>query len=366
LVHFGFQGVRKLLAQDSLPPLTTLGIHKESGGKFRNFMKDMKLRQNQLPYHNGNTLICSDCHVMHASMQHNYQGGTDPSGGVPSFPWDFEPTPKLLKSPDPLDLCLACHNGQTGIPDVLGDDINGLEERSAGFFDEPEVLNPRGHDIGRNLPMEPGFGLCIRCHFGGMDNPKVTCIDCHNPHGNGNPRNLQWASDPEGTPPLGLFNPEGLSGLEKYERNNTAYGTLNTSELREVTNICLDCHHVFTGSYYNDPDGDGIHSLHPSYDSERQDPNNIAQGAQRGTTDPEHWEGGAGSGFIGTPRVPFVTSGATNYTEAIQIDATINGVFCLSCHKAHGSDTAFGIVWDLSDLSTRPGCDQCHAVKPLP
>lgn len=124
---------------------------------------------------------------------------------------------------------------------------------------------------------------------------------------------------------------------------------------------CIDCHHTFTGASSNDPDGDGIHSLHPAYDSERSDPNNIAQGQSKGTTDPAHWEGGTGPGFDTTQRVPFLTSGATDYTTASVVDASTNGVFCLSCHKAHGSQDAFGILWRHNGQIDRVGCDPCHA-----
>jgi hypothetical protein len=163
-----------------------------------------------------------------------------------------------------------------------------------------------------------------------------------------------------------FLNPEGLTALEKYERSNTSYGTLNSVVLREMTNMCVDCHHVFTGATYNDPDGNDIHSLHPSYESERGDPNHISDGALRGSTNPAHWEGGTGSGFTGTQRVPFVVDGASDFAAGLDVDAATNGILCVSCHKPHGSSSPFGLVWETSGAVERPGCDQCHLVEPVP
>lgn len=311
-------------------------------------------------YHSGATLRCSDCHVMHESKQHpiGEELSPDPFGG---YPQQFVGGPKLLKTPDPIDLCLTCHNGQTGIPDVMGADVNGLTERSAGFFDAVGTRNPRGHSLDRGQSIE-GSALCDRCHFGGtFATASVTCIDCHNPHGNGRARNLQWASYPGGEPPFGLLEAATATGLQRYEASNVAYGTDNTDNLREVTNMCVDCHHVFTGEYYTDPDGNGWHNRHPSYESERLSTNNIAQGAARGTTDPAHWATGAGVGFGATPRLRFVNDGAVNFTDAMVVDPAKNGVFCLSCHQAHGNSHSFALRWDPAAAIPGDGCDQCHA-----
>jgi hypothetical protein len=329
-------------------------LHPRSGIKF-----PVPARVSALgTYHNGATLRCADCHVMHQSKQHRLEDdpANDPFGG---FPQNFSGGANLLKSPDPVALCLACHDGQSGIPDVMGNDVNALTERSAGFFAAVGERNPRGHSLDYGL-VTGDFELCMRCHFGGdFTTASATCIDCHNPHGNGRVRNLQWASYPGGEPQFGLLEATS-SGLQKYEAANIAYGTDNTDALREVSNMCIDCHHVFSGDSYIDPDGNGWHNRHPSYESERGSTNSIAQGGARGTTDPAHWESGSGAGFGATARMRWMANGATNFADAMIVDAASNGVFCLSCHQAHGNDHSFALRWDPTTTPAGFGCEQCH------
>lgn len=331
-------------------------IHPSRGNRLS--MPKASADATPLPYHNGATLVCSMCHVMHASEQHaGSMPSPDPFG---PFPRTNTPNKNLMRASDPVTLCLTCHDGVVGIPDVVGADVNNLAERSAGKFELPTVANPRGHKLDYGLTLD-NSGLCYRCHFGGsFTTAAVSCVDCHNPHGNKRSRNLQWASWPGGEPDFGLFANPAASGLTKYEGAQVGYGTGNSDALREVTNMCNDCHHVYTGSYYNDNNNDGIHTLHPSYDSERGDPNHISQGDGKGTTDGAHWNDGTGAGFVGTVRVRFVKTDATDYANSLTVDAATNGVFCLSCHKAHGSDYAFGLRWDPASGPGGKGCEQCH------
>lgn len=313
-------------------------------------------------FHNGETLICSYCHVIHSSQQHS---GANPEGDAPwgAYPQTFTPSKQLLKASDPVLLCVSCHDNVVGIPDVVGTDINGLSDRPSGFFSLPNAANARGHKLETGLPSVANgdWDLCMRCHFGGdFTTAAVSCIDCHNPHGNAKARNLQWASYPGGEPDFGIYG-NGATGIAKYDASNVAYGDPGNGIVYEATNMCTDCHHVFSGASYTDPDGNGIHSKHPTYDSERGQTNNIAQGASKGTTDPAHWDDGTGAGFRITPRVRFVNRGASDFASASTIDASVNGVFCLSCHKAHGSDRAFGLTWDPVSGVGGEGCDQCHA-----
>lgn len=336
-------------------------IHPSGGVNLPRAAAEIQSPMATSTFHNGETLQCAYCHVMHASAQHPHDGApaSDPFGG---FPQSYTPSPNLLKATDPVALCLTCHDNMAGVPDVVGADVNGLAERSAGHFAAVGEDNPRGHKLGYGLATGD-WELCMRCHFGGtFATAAVTCLDCHNPHGNDRPRNLQWASYPGGEPQFGLFVNPGAAGVAKYEASNVAYGTLNSSTLREVSNMCIDCHHVFSGSSYTNPDGSGIHSLHPTYDSERDAPNHIGQGEAAGTTDPGHWTDGTGAGYQLTNRLRFVQDGGMEYSTCAQIDPATNGVFCLSCHKAHGGNRAYGLTWSPSVVSgvNGEGCDQCH------
>ncbi|MBM3472879.1 MAG: hypothetical protein FJX75_06395 [Armatimonadetes bacterium] len=299
-------------------------------------------------YHSGTMLHCENCHVMHASDSgQGYNGPAKNPGGYPH----------LLRASNPTELCLSCHDGHADVPDVVGADTNGLAERAGGMFASPGAANPNGHKLGPG-----GTDLCLRCHTARGTRPgeaEVTCTDCHDAHGNGRARNLQWASDPPSTPPLGLFVNPTATDLARYERSNVAYGTDGTDNLREVTNICIDCHHVFSGSWYTDPDGDGIPNKHPVTETERGATIRVSDGDSRHTTDSGHWVDGSGAGF-GVPRARFLVDPATTYSEATAVAAD-NTVFCLTCHKAHGSENPDGLAWPQQNGSVGPnGCDQCH------
>ena len=39
---------------------------------------------------------------------------------------------------------------------------------------------------------------------------------------------------------------------------------------------------------------------------------------------------------------------------------------CITCHKAHGSDQSFGLIWKLPPTGeTRHACEQCHNKAPV-
>ncbi len=314
-------------------------------------------------YHVGATLLCSDCHSIHFSQQHGFDGGTVATTGAPDGNWlgSVGPNNYLLKAPSSTELCLACHDGKTFAPDVITNDANGLVLRAAGFFEDVEVPNFRGHNL--SVDPDPGGGggfspLCLRCHFGGdLATAKVQCIDCHAPHGNLSHRNLQWASDPGGEPPLVAYQRPGDLGLARYEADNVAYAApAGGGAFREVTNMCIDCHHTFFSTYYTH--GTSPFIRHPGTNTEWN--GNFPIDRPGAHTDPVFWLNGESS-FL-TPRLKFIVSGATDFAGAATVAAN-NQVFCLTCHQAHGSQNPFALRWDYSTSGSSTGADgcfQCH------
>jgi hypothetical protein len=311
-----------------------------------------------LPYHNRAALVCSDCHTMHSSQQHSYSGGASvspPSGPPETYPWTTAPTAKLLRRVSSAQICLACHDGQPGVPDVVGGDANGLgDDRAAGLFADLNASNYKGH----NLSPSPG-DLCTRCHFGGnFTTAGVTCTDCHNPHGNGGYRNLQWASSPNNPSQPKIIAFANATGINKYRQDNIGYTAPNGDNTwREVTNICADCHHVFVSPSYTE--STSPFKKHPGTNSDAGA--YVPINRSGASSDPTNWVNG-GNGFS-VPRVPFLVQNATNYAQATAIAPT-NEVFCLTCHKAHGSAYSFGLRWPYDGTGapgTAPaGCQQCH------
>ncbi len=299
-----------------------------------------------LPFHEKEQ-SCEKCHLMH----YNKDDG-DPQT-------DVGPFAHLLTKERSTELCLQCHNGKAETPDVIGDDINNLAERAAGFFSAMNTENINGHNLQADK-IGPS-ALCSTCHSGGNSiTAKVGCTDCHDPHGNESYRNLRLASEPDNGTVIKAFVNPSVTGLQVYEQRNIAYvaPVTKASNWREVTNICFGCHHVASNEGYT-RNSDGTPIRHPVTDSER----GIWEAINKykpPQTDPAHWKNGVGIGFT-VDRVPFIVSDATNYSDAktiaTQSSSVTNEVFCLTCHKAHGSNYSFSLRW-LPDSSL--GCQQCH------
>ena len=336
-------------------------------------------------YH-GSELLCSDCHTIHYSQHHDYSG--NPTGGdnLPANADTGGPFENLLIKANTTELCLVCHDSQPGTPDVLGADANGLNERSAGFFGDVGDLNPTGHNLRQDsLPFYPDVmgdpSVCSDCHpnyFGygsGPANATLGCLNCHDPHGRDRDdvdyryRNLRWAEYPGLEPVIKAHvNPSPGAPINVYERANIGYAAPAVQnpvpKWREVTNICMGCHHGFIGNYNTRLEDNGVLDdcgRHPITYSESGvwEPINGRADVTEVNTDPANWvlvSGGAGF-TAETPRLPFLVKGATDYEGATTVAAD-NEVFCLTCHKAHGSGNSFGLTWDYA--SNMDGCQQCH------
>lgn len=277
-------------------------------------------------YHEPGAPRCAECH--RGDPARGAEGGVVDGGA--------------LLAPGLTEVCLRCHEGTRGVPDVVGEDVNRLADRAGGWFTPPGENSPHGHDLAAGVAPRPSPLPAASRHG-------VTCVDCHHPHGNGRPRNLLWADGAPGSPTLGLFLAPWATGLAKYEAANVAYDAEPRAGILEASSICLSCHQGF---------GEG-RGQHPAYSSMRGELVVMDRGPSSRSTDPAHWQGGEGKGFE-VPRVRVVTLGARSYEEAQLVDARANAPFCLTCHKAHGSDQPFGIPWPAQGGVGPAGCSQCH------
>jgi len=128
------------------------------------------------------------------------------------------------------------------------------------------------------------------------------------------------------------------------------------SSWREITNMCIDCHHTFFSPIYTEPASPYVR--HPGTNSEANVHSPIDRAGAN--TDPAFWLSGGGSFLV--PRAKFIVAGATDFASASTV-ATNNEVFCLSCHQAHGSLNPFALRWGYQEGGTATGpdlCYQCH------
>jgi hypothetical protein len=357
-------------------------------------------------FHTGDTLICYNCHTMHFSETQGFSS-TDPYGTGTSiqFPLTTGPNPYLLTQPQ-NNLCLSCHDGQTNAPDVLGMNVNASPDqgRQAGAANTVALGAPyetwKGHTL-YSTDIPPGYNpslIGLSDWYNGTTYG-LKCIHCHEFHGSPLPyRNLGpstlgptaasvqptyvvsttndttkdvWinilpTSYAAGSGNAATFNPYYASANIFFNRNDSTVGSLKTSN--KLGSFCATCHANFHGGGGNANIGGsaGASNLegfmrHPTAQTTIGAAGAASYGGHSALS---RYTGG-------TTKVKVNTTNYTTYADA--------SPFCLSCHKGHGNQNPFGLIFlnrnagsvdeqggyasgQTADVPTgyRNLCGQCH------
>lgn len=329
------------------------------------------------PSHN---LGCSTCHIMHASKATTHSSGTKIYPTTATMPNPSGISTSLITSVTINNVCCGCHSDGTsssGTPKVMSTGGTaaaptssvaggqyGAEGPSAGFFQTDAfdrsttptgvgVPNPTAHDLG--VP-----GEATPCGTWVMRATGMACTDCHDPHANSNWYNLRLRP---GNASSDCNITYGTSG--SYD---VLFNVANTAA-KDATNTTA--HYKYSGVGFNNPAAivTWCEGCHDTVETGAKHPQNVAvAGLPDGGA---NWtvaaDGGVGfgsaidDGTTGIPRVRFGQSGST-YADCRTV-ATTNKVFCLTCHKAHGSLYDSNFVWPYytsGNKDQNSGCAQCH------
>lgn len=319
-------------------------------------------------FHTGASLVCSDCHVAHYSQSHSYSG----SGTV--FPplGATGPNEDLLRA-EQVDMCLACHNGQSFAPDVFGASATndrrlagGLNALAGTVPNEAGYEEIDGHTL-HSMAMPPGG--TGTAYVPGAEG--LVCTNCHAQHGGVTYRNLLSRGIFAGDTLMYAVTTNNLA-KDVFERNPGSYveTDVDFNEPNTTRSMygqwCQNCHVDFHGSGGATNMGGqsgGVTSAntnpwkrHPVADV------NI------GSSGPTATYISSLNQFNSHPnRVKVMDSqGLWNGTTA---DNTVTPS-CMSCHKAHGNRNPFGLIFMTGSGATvtedgdggqyRDLCRQCH------
>jgi hypothetical protein len=357
-------------------------------------------------YHAGGTLLCYDCHTIHFSMQHNWDGTTP----VPTTPqsggnWlsNNGPNEFLLKD-TANNLCLGCHDGQTFAPDVLGVNTNAspANGREAGALNEAALGAPydtwKGHTLG-STDMPPGYNPAVlgNLYTYSPGSEGLECTDCHTQHGqatayrNLGPRALGSGNLPTyklgttndttkdvwiniatpytaGSGNAATFNPYYATANISFNRNDATLGTTNSSN--KVDTMCAACH----GNFHGSPGDTNIGGNSGAGNLE---------GFLRHPTSKAVIGAAGGAGYGGHSTLSRYTSATTKvkvYSSTSAAGYTDASPGCVTCHKGHGNQNPFGLIFlnrsaasvdeqggyatgQTADVPTgyRNLCGQCHS-----
>jgi len=335
-------------------------------------------------YHRGATLVCNDCHVMHFSQSHSYGDNYEPPALVDG------PNEALLRAPE-VDLCLTCHNGRAGAPDVLGENFNTYT-RNAGalnFEDDSEAGFPHtaGHSLGF-VGVAPGANPEVEM--------ELECSSCHSVHGHANYRNLGYRTDPNtltyaiGTNDLTRVVLERNAG-HMYDGNNDHYAT-NNVDYNEPGNTggayadyCKKCHTDFHGNIGGEEYGTTVYDADTTaggvryFGFERHPAAFVNLNGStyfRAATSTRPAAGFAKSLY--RPKVMSATGAWGDQGVLLPQTASFTSDLtpsCMTCHKSHGNQNPFGLVYanGTSELNENGNdgatyaqmCQQCHSMGTL-
>jgi hypothetical protein len=324
-------------------------------------------------YHYGVNLVCSDCHVMHFSQTHGYNAN---GGGINTPLGAGGPYEYLLRN-DINDLCLSCHDGQAFAPDVFEAHSNGYV-RQAGALNEEggngSYPPPTGHTL-NSTATAPGSSPAWSNADG------LNCADCHAVHGRTSPSSL---AAPGGY--RNLFGPVGVSLT--YSRGDVEGSNDLTKWVFEDGSSGVSANHYgYNHLTFNEPDvtkskyGDFCKQCHTNFHG---DVGGVEIGGVGSPAEEFHRHpastaniGAVGGGHSSLSRF----AGKTNQVQVMSPTGVRAGAYtaantdlspsCMSCHKGHGNQNAFGLVYMLgtgtvteegdAGVDARNLCRQCHA-----
>lgn len=353
-------------------------------------------------FHSATYLRCNACHTMHYSEDGDSPPTTgfgpdtdDPADGIGDFGVeDGGPFHHLLIKKNVTDLCLMCHDDPTISPDVY-DVTAGSETPGGDFAPSGSVTEVNGHNPGGDTTYSESLILPLDDTIGddGMKPPGVeggptvlsrwTCVECHDEHGDTGEafmyRNLKknvglgtggYPVDVSGSLITNTAGPVELGDAEEAQIwtgsanfDAEANASHNVYRVAAVDDDdigfgawCAGCHGNFHGDDDSDSDThDGLNWIrHPT-----AEPLTVATPPAEDTADHFGTLFDSGKTFI-----PLETTTAITFATTLSgIDAAATEqVMCLSCHRAHASDTRNAVRWN-SDGPAGAGnnCNRCHS-----
>jgi hypothetical protein len=323
-------------------------------------------------YHSGATLLCADCHVMHSSQSHGYS-----SDGSGTFtPVGQTTGHEYLLRNDINPLCLSCHDGSNSAPDVLA--ANGgilpTNGRLAGALNRDNTApyyDATGHTLG-SVATAPGGTF--------TDANGLNCVDCHQPHGR-TVTDTVVVGGVTSTVKTQIYRNLNvwINGTPSKSFMNYAVGTNDlTKDVYEINNGGAD-HYDIQNVNFNEPDPTGsaygtyCKQCHTNFHGSSTDANmNDGSAWLRHPTADADLAGSMLTRYKGLSyRVKMMTSandwgpwGAAWATPPADLTPT-----CFTCHKSHGNQNAFGLIYATGaanygengdGTSYKNLCNQCH------